>query len=209
MYICTHIPAESGTHQMDINQLAVTQLPTVHGIFKMIAFDSGIPDFPHFALWNELSAEITNVRVHSECVTGDVFGSVRCDCGEQLDAALSVFGAAGGMLIYLRQEGRGIGIVNKMKAYNLQDEGMDTVDANLALGFHADSRDYTPAIAILKHLNIDRINLFTNNPEKVSAFDESGIEVVGRKPVEIDVRIENEAYLRAKKFKMGHFLDRF
>jgi len=209
MYICTHIPAASGTLQMDINQLAVTQLPTVHGTFKMVAFDSGVPDFPHFALWNELPSEITNVRVHSECVTGDVFGSVRCDCGEQLDAALSVFGAGGGMLIYLRQEGRGIGIINKMKAYNLQDQGMDTIDANLALGFHADSRDYTPAIAILKHLKVNKINLFTNNPEKVRAFDGSGIEVIDRKPVEIDVRLENEAYLKAKKFRMGHFLDRF
>lgn len=194
---------------MDINQLAESQLPTVHGTFKMLAFDSGIQDFPHFVLWKDSPSDITNVRVHSECVTGDVFGSVRCDCGEQLNKALYIFGQEGGVLIYLRQEGRGIGIVNKMKAYNLQDEGLDTVDANLALGFHADGRDYEPAISILNKLNIKRIHLFTNNPEKVKAFEGTGIDVASRKSVEVDARTENETYLKTKKFKMGHILGRF
>ena len=190
---------------MNIEELARSKRPTVYGEFEMIAFESGFEDFPHLVLWKKNHAsDSVNVRVHSECMTGDVFSSVRCDCGEQLDAAMKVFGQEGGMLIYLRQEGRGIGLVNKMKAYNLQDSGLDTVDANLALGFHEDERDYTPAIAILHHLNAFKINLFTNNPEKVNAFNNSGIEVLKRVPVEISVREQNVGYFTAKKFRMGH-----
>ncbi len=195
---------------MKIERLAETRLPTVHGTFKMIAFSSEFTDFPHLALIaGEIKqTEAINVRIHSECMTGDVFSSVRCDCGEQLNTSMSIFSQQGGILIYLRQEGRGIGLVNKMKAYNFQDEGMDTIEANHALGFHTDERDFTPGIEILKQLGVQRINLFTNNPEKVSSFEGSGITVVERKEIEIEPRSENENYLRTKFQSMGHLLKR-
>jgi GTP cyclohydrolase II len=191
-----------------IQKLADAKLPTVHGTFNMVAYDSGVEGYPHLALVHcDLpSDKIIDVRIHSECMTGDVFGSVRCDCGEQLDTSLSHFGTQGGVLIYLRQEGRGIGLVNKMHAYNLQDEGLDTVKANQALGFHSDSRDYSVAIEILDDLGISRINLLTNNPEKVEAFAEGSIEVVKRLPIEIQARAENEGYLRTKVMSMGHLI---
>ncbi|MDG1260282.1 MAG: GTP cyclohydrolase II [Flavobacteriales bacterium] len=195
---------------MSIDKLAETRIPTVHGEFQMLAFTSEFSEFPHLAMVSgEIdSNDVINVRIHSECMTGDVFGSVRCDCGEQLDTSMDFFGQNGGVLLYLRQEGRGIGLVNKMKAYNFQDEGMDTIKANHALGFHTDLRDFTPAIEMLKAMGISRINLFTNNPEKVASFETSGIEVVERKALEIDPRKENEAYLRAKLEGMGHFLQK-
>ncbi len=191
-----------------MKKLAQTLLPTAFGNFEMIAFESGFEDFPHLALWSTVnaSAEPLNVRVHSECMTGDVFGSRKCDCGEQLHAAMELFGREGGMLIYLRQEGRGIGLVNKMKAYNLQREGLDTIKANHALGFHSDERDFTPAIEILRELGVRQIHLYTNNPEKVDAFKDSGVEVVERRPMEIAPHPDNEAYLRTKRTGMGHFL---
>jgi 3,4-dihydroxy 2-butanone 4-phosphate synthase/GTP cyclohydrolase II len=188
--------------------LAETRLPTAFGTFDLLAFESGFHDFPHVVLRSVVapSTDVVNVRVHSECMTGDVFGSRRCDCGEQLHTALDVFGQAGGVLIYLRQEGRGIGLVNKIKAYNLQDEGLDTIKANHALGFHADERDYAPAIEIMNILGISRIRLFTNNPEKVDAFQGSGIEVIERVSIEIEPHTENASYLRTKRQDMGHFL---
>jgi 3,4-dihydroxy 2-butanone 4-phosphate synthase/GTP cyclohydrolase II len=191
-----------------MKQLAETPLPTAFGSFRMIAFESEFPDFPHIAMWSDANSGLRplNVRVHSECMTGDVFGSRKCDCGEQLHASLELFGREGGMLIYLRQEGRGIGLVNKMKAYNLQQEGLDTIKANHALGFHADERDYAPAIAILQQLGIDQINLYTNNPEKVDAFKDSTIEVMERRPIEVAPHRDNESYLRTKRTDMGHFL---
>ncbi len=177
----------------------------------MIAYDSGIGEFPHLVMQSEVRPDDgpVNVRVHSECMTGDVFGSLRCDCGEQLHSAMRTFGKQGGYLIYLRQEGRGIGLVNKLKAYNLQDEGMDTVSANVALGFHADERDYAPAIEILKHLSIDEIRLFTNNPEKIEAFEGTGITVIERIPIEVAPQDESEGYLRTKKEQMGHVFRNF
>lgn len=191
-----------------IQKLAEAKLPTVHGTFDMVAYESGVKDFPHLALVNCMvpTDKAVDVRIHSECMTGDVFGSVRCDCGEQLDTSLSHFGDKGGVLIYLRQEGRGIGLVNKMKAYNLQDEGLDTIKANHALGFHSDSRDYSIAIDILKELGISKINLLTNNPEKVDAFAEGEIEVIKRLPIEIEAREENAGYLRTKMNSMGHLI---
>lgn len=188
--------------------LAETRLPTAFGTFDLLAFDSEFANFPHVVLRSAVavSTNVVNVRVHSECMTGDVFGSLRCDCGEQLHTALDVFGQAGGVLIYLRQEGRGIGLVNKIKAYNLQDEGLDTIKANHALGFHADERDYAPAIEIMNLLGISRIRLFTNNPEKVDALDGSGIEVVERVSIEIEPHTENASYLRTKRQDMGHLL---
>ena len=149
---------------------------------------------------------MVNVRVHSECITGDVFGSTRCDCGEQLDASLKHINQHGGVLIYLRQEGRGIGLVNKLKAYNLQDEGFDTIVANHQLGFATDLRSYEAAITILKSFGIQRINLMTNNPEKLDAFENSGIHVESRIPIVISPVADNERYLQTKKDGMGHML---
>lgn len=187
--------------------LVSSRLPTIYGEFVMDAFDSGRPEMPHLVLRNRGSeSPIVNVRIHSECLTGDVFGSTRCDCGEQLATSLRYIEDHGGVLVYLRQEGRGIGLVNKMKAYNLQDQGMDTIVANHHLGFHADLRNYTEAIAILKHLGISRINLITNNPDKLDAFKASGITIEHRIPILIDPRPENRTYLDTKKNALGHFL---
>ncbi len=191
-----------------IQKLAETTLPTIHGNFNMMAFDSGKEEFPHIVLYNtELNTdEVVNVRIHSECMTGDVFSSVRCDCGEQLDASMHHFNKSSGVLVYLRQEGRGIGLINKMKAYNLQNEGLDTIKANHALGFHTDERDYTVGIEILKHMGISKINLLTNNPEKIDSFKDSGISVIERIAIEIPPRLENKGYLETKKAGMGHFI---
>jgi len=147
-----------------------------------------------------------NVRIHSECITGDLFGSTRCDCGEQLKASLDYIHEYGGMLIYLRQEGRGIGLVNKLKAYNLQDEGFDTVVANHQLGFATDLRNYDAALAILNQFGIKRIQLMTNNPEKLHAFETSGVSVESRIPLVIPAVSENERYLQTKKDSLGHML---
>lgn len=147
-----------------------------------------------------------NIRIHSECMTGDLFGSQRCDCGEQLEYALKYVSKHGGMVIYLRQEGRGIGLINKLRAYNKQDEGLDTLKANLALGFHADNRDYTDAIEVLKHHECGEINLLTNNPEKLKAFDKTKIKVIKRIPVIIQPVDENMEYLKTKKESFGHLL---
>jgi 3,4-dihydroxy 2-butanone 4-phosphate synthase / GTP cyclohydrolase II len=191
-----------------MKHLVTSRLPTVYGQFIIEAYDSGRPELPHLLLRNiDLkSAEVVNLRIHSECLTGDVFGSTRCDCGEQLSASLHYIEKHGGMLLYLRQEGRGIGLVNKLKAYNLQDEGLNTIDANLALGFHTDERSYADAVEILKKLGITRVNIITNNPEKLEAFENSGIEVVDRIIISIEPRPENKNYLLTKKNSMGHFL---
>ena len=187
--------------------LVSSRMPTIYGEFVMDAFDSGRPEMPHLVLRNKGSeSPIVNVRIHSECLTGDVFGSTRCDCGEQLATSLRYVEDNGGVLVYLRQEGRGIGLVNKMKAYNLQDQGMDTIVANNHLGFEADLRGYNEAISILKHLGITRINLITNNPDKLDAFKESGITIENRIPILIDPRPENQTYLDTKKNNLGHFL---
>lgn len=174
----------------------------------MIAYDSGFPDFPHVVLSRLPEGEsLIDARIHSECMTGDVFGSRRCDCGEQLKASMAHFEAHGGVLIYLRQEGRGIGLIEKMKAYNLQDQGLDTIEANLALGHHSDARDFNPAIEILQDLGIDRIRLLTNNPEKVKVFEGSPVEVVERLPISIAPNSDSAPYLETKRTGMGHFLN--
>jgi GTP cyclohydrolase II len=190
------------------SHLVSSRLPTIYGQFVIEAFDSGRVELPHLILANlpdGYDGEI-NVRIHSECLTGDVFGSTRCDCGEQLAASMKFIEENKGILIYLRQEGRGIGLVNKLKAYNLQDEGMDTIRANHALGFHADERKYDAAIEILKQLGITEINLLTNNPDKLDAFENSGIKVVKRIPLMMEIRPENRHYLQTKKNSMGHLL---
>lgn len=164
---------------------------------------------PHLAIYPpELNPDdVVVVRVHSECLTGDLLHSQRCDCGPQLTRSLEVISKEKGILIYLRQEGRGIGLINKLKAYNLQDEGLNTVDANHQLGFETDERTYEIATFILKDLGIRRIKLLTNNPEKVSSLVEQGIEIVDRLPILIAPNIENEAYLQVKRDVMGHLLD--
>ena len=144
------------------------------------------------------------LRMHSECLTGDIFHSKRCDCGEQLEQALALMAKEGGVLLYLRQEGRGIGIINKLKAYQLQDKGADTVEANEQLGLPIDGRDYRVALKMATDLGISKIRLLTNNPLKEDAFSDSGIEVVERVPIEIKKRPENERYLNTKRDEMGH-----
>lgn len=189
------------------SHLVSSRLPARHGQFVIDAFDSGREEQPHLALHNAgVRSDVVNVRIHSECITGDVFGSTRCDCGEQLSASLKHIAEHGGMLIYLRQEGRGIGLVNKLKAYNLQDEGFDTIVANHQLGFATDLRNYDAAIAMLKHFGIQRINLMTNNPEKLESFANSGIHVESRIPIVIAPVSDNERYLQTKKDGMGHMI---
>lgn len=185
-------------------------LPTDWGNFNIIAY-AGSPDdlAPHVALVHENydPAKPVLVRIHSECLTGDLFHSRRCDCGEQLAKALELTAEKGGVVIYLRQEGRGIGLINKLKAYNLQDEGLNTADANTHLGFEVDSRQYDLAIEILADLGIKQIHLLTNNPLKLEAIKHSGIEVTGRVPLIIEPKKENQSYLRTKRELMGHLLN--
>ncbi|NRA49696.1 MAG: GTP cyclohydrolase II [Phaeodactylibacter sp.] len=186
---------------------AEAMIPTPWGDFNMVAFSESDEDWmPHLALVHkdaDPSAPVL-VRLHSECITGDLFGSKRCDCGEQLAEALRLAAERGGVVLYLRQEGRGIGIINKLKAYNLQDKGLNTVDANIHLGLEVDARQYNIAIEMLQELGIEKINLLTNNPEKIHAFDDTDIEVVSRVPLIIEPQKENFGYLKTKQDEMGH-----
>jgi GTP cyclohydrolase II len=185
-------------------------IPTKHGNFLMSAFSHDHKDrMPHLVLshGDREHWDVANVRIHSECITGDLFGSLRCECGEQLNSSLEYIKANEGLLIYLRQEGRGIGIINKLKAYVEQDKGMDTAQANEHLGFGLDDRNYDVAIQILNYYGINRINLLTNNPEKIAAFDDSNIAVVNRLPLEIEPNETNYKYLHTKKEVFGHLLE--
>lgn len=193
-----------------VHRAAITVLPTVYGgEFRAIAYENEVDSQQHLAL---IKGEIhpddeVLVRVHSECLTGDVFGSKRCDCGEQLHAALRMVAQEKkGIIVYMHQEGRGIGLINKMKAYALQDQGQDTVEANAALGFDADLRDYGLGAQILRDLGVRKIRLMTNNPRKIVGLQGYGLEVVERIPIETKPSRRNIAYLTAKKKKMGHLL---
>ncbi len=192
-----------------IRRVVDTKLPTKYGNFTAVAYESILDGQGHLALvkgeWKE--DEPILVRVHSECLTGDVLGSNRCDCGEQLAAAMTKIENEGkGILLYMRQEGRGIGLVNKIKAYKLQDMGRDTVEANLELGFPEDLRDYGIGAQILSDLGVKKMKLMTNNPKKIKGLEGYNLEVVERVPIEMACKIENERYLRTKKTKMGHLL---
>jgi GTP cyclohydrolase II len=188
--------------------LVASRLPTKFGEFLVKAYKSNVEDFPHLVLYTpDLDLDgVVDVRIHSECMTGDVFSSVKCDCGDQLNYSLKWIHENAGVVVYLRQEGRGIGLINKLKAYNLQDQGFDTKDANLELGFHEDSRDYKEAIEILEDLGINKIRLLTNNPGKIKSFEVSNINVVERLPIEIKASPDNANYLKTKKDRMGHLL---
>ena len=187
------------------------KLSTPYGTFVQHTFTEKDNGKEHLALtmgtW--CICEAVPVRIHSECLTGDVFGSARCDCGDQLELTMELFQSWGvGVLIYLRQEGRGIGLANKIKAYELQDRGLDTVEANLALGFSADDRRYDFVPDILKHLEVGSVELLTNNPAKVLAMQNSKVNVTGRVSVETDTKPESISYMRTKVDKMGHMLSK-
>ncbi|MDO3679231.1 bifunctional 3,4-dihydroxy-2-butanone-4-phosphate synthase/GTP cyclohydrolase II [Paenibacillus ehimensis] len=186
------------------------RMPTDFGVFSAIAYSNDVDRKEHVALVKGKidSDRPTLVRVHSECLTGDVFHSHRCDCGPQLAAALKQIEEAGsGVLLYMRQEGRGIGLINKLKAYKLQEQGLDTVDANLKLGFAADLRDYGIGAQILKDLGVGRIRLMTNNPRKIRGLEGYGLEVVERVPLQMQENEDNTNYLHTKQAKLGHLLD--
>ncbi len=186
-------------------------IPVNEHNFLMCSYASSAEDrMPHLALISEPIDvdEPVLVRIHSECITGDLFGSKRCDCGQQLEHSLAMIGKQKGVLIYLRQEGRGIGIINKLKAYQLQDTGLNTADANLHLGLEVDARAYDIAIKILEELGIRKINLLTNSPAKIAAIEESEIVIHKRIPIEFEALPENAKYLETKKNLMGHFLSK-
>lgn len=193
-----------------VHRAAEVRMPTEFGEFKAVAYTNDVDDKEHLALVKGTISgdEPVLVRVHSECLTGDVFHSLRCDCGPQFAAALRQIEQEGtGVLLYMRQEGRGIGLINKLKAYELQEQGLDTVDANLQLGFPADLRDYGIGAQILKDLGVSKIRLLTNNPRKIKGLEGHGLEVVERVPIQMEAGKDNSRYLQTKRAKLGHMLN--
>lgn len=196
-------------NEIFVKRVTEANMPTRYGEFKIIGYINNLNGEHHVALVKgDISVdEPILIRVHSECLTGDAFGSLRCDCGEQLAAAMKKIDEEGrGIILYMRQEGRGIGLINKLKAYALQDQGMDTVEANLALGFPADLRDYGIGAQILLDLGVEKVKLMTNNPKKIAGLTGYGIRIVSREPIEMNHNEKNEYYLKTKKQKLGHLL---
>jgi len=186
-----------------------TRLPTKFGVFRIRGYQNRINGEHHIALiMGEIDGDTPVLtRVHSECLTGDALGSIRCDCGDQYATAMEQIAAEGcGVLLYMRQEGRGIGLINKLKAYALQDQGMDTVEANLALGFSEDLRDYGIGAQILKDIGVKKLRLLTNNPKKIKGLEGYGLEIIERVPIQMEANAENVTYLKAKQRKLNHLL---
>ena len=209
---------QEGDHQCDglgrdkicVRIVAMAELPTRFGDFHIVAFENNRDGKEHVAITkgDVIGADDVPVRLHSECLTGDALGSLRCDCRDQLEAALKTIGQMEkGMVLYLRQEGRGIGLINKIRAYSLQDEGLDTVEANLALGFRDDERDYAVAAHMLTSLQIKSVRLMTNNPKKIDQLERYGIQVNGRIPHIMEPNDYNRFYLETKALKSGHLID--
>ncbi|MDQ0193755.1 GTP cyclohydrolase II [Paenibacillus wynnii] len=194
--------------QHEENERLTIKMPTTYGDFNLLAIDDGWPNCTVMLFKGDLkSVSAPLIRLHSECLTGDVFGSERCDCGEQLHHAMQMIAQEEtGAILYLRQEGRGIGLFNKMRAYKLQEAGCDTVDANLKLGLPEDARDYKGAADLLKSLGVDSIRLITNNPLKIQSIEDHGIKVVERVSIEAIPGVFNQQYLHTKKERMGHIL---
>jgi GTP cyclohydrolase II len=207
---CCHECDGLGKDNVCVRIEAIAELPTRFGDFHIVAFWNNRDEKEHVAIvkGDVLGAEDVPVRLHSECLTGDVAGSLRCDCRDQLEAALTTIGQMDkGIVLYLRQEGRGIGLINKIRAYSLQDQGLDTVEANLALGFRDDERDYAVAAHMLHSLKIGSIRLMTNNPKKIAQLTQYGVHVNGRIPHILPPNPHNEFYLKTKAAKSGHLID--
>ncbi|UHO39851.1 GTP cyclohydrolase II [Chryseobacterium capnotolerans] len=190
---------------------AQSKIPTDYGIFTVYAFSESEEDWSPHLVWVAENTDFTaavNVRFHSECITGEVFHSKKCECGQQLDAAMKYMTENGGVIIYLRQEGRNIGIINKLRAYGLQEKGLDTVEANLKLGLPADGRNFDVAVEMLNILKIKEVNLLTNNPDKIKSVENSDIILNSRVPLEIDSNEMNQSYLIKKKDYFGHLLEK-
>jgi len=200
---------EHSAHKRRVSLRAEATVPTSHGQFRFLAYKDRVTGTDHLAVVSgELDDEAPLVRVHSECLTGEAFGSLKCECGPQLDAALDAIEQDGGVVIYMRgHEGRGIGLINKLRAYSLQERGLDTVDANLALGLPADARDYAAAAGILADLGVDKVRLLTNNTDKVSQLRQLGLDVVEQVPLLVGVGPNNHQYLETKRDRMGHIID--
>ncbi|MCX6501931.1 MAG: GTP cyclohydrolase II [Microbacterium sp.] len=210
-YLDEHEPrdaAASGPHRRRVSLRAESTVPTSHGIFRFLAYKDRTTGTDHLAVVSgELTDEAPLVRVHSECLTGEAFGSLKCECGPQLEAALDAIEQDGGIVVYMRgHEGRGIGLINKLRAYGLQERGLDTVDANLALGLPADARDYAAAAGILADLGVEKVRLLTNNIDKVTQLRELGLEVVEQVPLLVGIGPNNHQYLETKRDRMGHLI---
>ncbi len=195
-------------HKRRVSLRAEASVPTAHGRFRFLAYKDRVTGTDHLAVVSgDLDDDAPLVRVHSECLTGEAFGSLKCECGPQLDAALDAIEQDGGVVVYMRgHEGRGIGLINKLRAYSLQERGLDTVDANLALGLPADARDYAAAAGILADLGVERVRLLTNNTDKVTQLRELGLDVVEQVPLIVGVGPNNHQYLTTKRDKMGHLI---